>query len=228
MWYYFDTGNLIFRGTYIRSFILSPKTGFNPLKGTVSIIWKPCNSFAIQINNRIYVIEILKKAATTLNPLNIADMTPKQYSFILVFSRSKRVYYGTIIPAGITWNKMWCYMLYSACRWLTVENAKMFRSYIKHFWVFPREEIVKSWLVYVNKYSWIIQSCFLSEAVKQSLCQHGTIIQKKKHVRKFFYKSLLNSAWLWSRARLATNKKRKYFSLPHHQRAENLIFVSGL
>ena len=218
----------MFGGTYIRSFTLSPKTGFNPLKGTVPIIWKPCNSFAIQINNRIYVIEILKKAATTLNPLNIADMTPKQYSFILVFSRSKRVYYGTIIPAGITWNKMWCYMLYSACRWLTVENAKMFRSYIKHFWVFPREEIVKSWLVYVNKYSWIIQSCFLSEAVKQSLCQHGTIIQKKKHVRKFFYKSLLNSAWLWSRARLATNKKRKYFSLPHHQRAENLIFVSGL
>ena len=225
---YFDTGDLIFGGLIFEVLRYLSKTAFNPLKSTVLIIWKPCNSFVIQLNNRIYVIEILKKAATTLNPLNIADMTPKQYSFILVFSRSKRVYYGTIIPAGITWNKMWCYMLYSACRWLTVENAKMFRSYIKHFWVFPREEIVKSWLVYVNKYSWIIQSCFLSEAVKQSLCQHGTIIQKKKHVRKFFYKSLLNSAWLWSRARLATNKKRKYFSLPHHQRAENLIFVSGL
>ena len=139
MWYYFDTGNLIFRGTYIRSFILSPKTGFNPLKGTVSIIWKPCNSFAIQINNRIYVIEILKKAATTLNPLNIADMIPKHYSFIPVFNRSTRVYYWTIIPAGITCNKISCYMRDSACWWLIVENTKISRSYVKHFWVFPRE-----------------------------------------------------------------------------------------
>ena len=40
--------------------------------------------------------------------------------------------------------------------------------------------------------------------------------------------SLLNSAWLWSRARLAINKKQKYFSLPDHQLAENLTLVFGL
>ena len=31
-----------------------------------------------------------------------------------------------------------------------------------------------------------------------------------KPVRKFLYKSLLNSAWLWSRPLLAINKKQKY------------------
>ena len=54
---------------------------------------------------------------------------------------------------------------------------------------------------------------------------HGTIIRTGKHVRKFLYKSLLNSVWLWSRARLAINKTQKYFSLPNHQLVENLILV---
>ena len=35
--------------------------------------------------------------------------------------------------------KIPCYMRDSACRWLIVENAKIFRSYVKHFWIFPRE-----------------------------------------------------------------------------------------
>ena len=38
----------------------------------------------------------------------------------------------------------------------------------------------------------------------------------------------MGSAWLWSRARLAINKKQKYFSLPYHQLAENQILVFGL
>ena len=37
--------------------------------------------------------------------------------------------------------------------------------------------------------------------------------------------SLLNSVYLWSRARLAINKKQKYFSLPDHQLAETFILV---
>ena len=35
---------------------------------------------------------------------------------------------------------------------------------------------------------------------------HGTIIQTGITYEKFHYKSLLNSAWLSSRARLAINK----------------------
>ena len=45
--------------------------------------------------------------------------------------------------------------------------------------------------------------------------------EQEQHIRKFLYKSLLNSAGLRSRARIATNKKQKYFSLPDYQLAEN-------
>ena len=31
----------------------------------------------------------------------------------------------------------------SACRWFIVENAKIFRSYVKHFLIFPRERNCK-------------------------------------------------------------------------------------
>ena len=41
--------------------------------------------------------------------------------------------HGTIIRTGITCKKIPCYMRNSACRWLIVENAKIFRSYVKHF-----------------------------------------------------------------------------------------------
>ena len=35
----------------------------------------------------------------------------------------------------------------------------------------------------------------------------------------------MNLAWLWSRARLAINKKKQIFSLPDHQLAENQILL---
>ena len=49
---------------------------------------------------------------------------------------------------------------------------------------------------------------------------HGTIIQTGITCEKFFHKSLLNSAWLWSRTRLVINKKQKYFPLANHHNAE--------
>ena len=39
-------------------------------------------------------------------------------------------------------------------------------------------------------------------------------VRLMQHLRKWHYESLLNSAYLWSRARLATNEIQKYFSLP--------------
>ena len=51
--------------------------------------------------------------------------------------------------------------------------------------------------------------------------EHGTIVWAGKHV------SLLNLAYVWSGARLAINEKKKYFSLPDHQLAGNLILVFG-
>ena len=41
--------------------------------------------------------------------------------------------HGTIIRTGTTCKKIPCYMRDSACRWLIVENAKIFRSYVKYF-----------------------------------------------------------------------------------------------
>ena len=39
----------------------------------------------------------------------------------------------------ITCKKIPCYIHDSACRWLIVKNAKIPRSYVKHFRIFPRE-----------------------------------------------------------------------------------------
>ena len=48
--------------------------------------------------------------------------------------------------------------------------------------------------------------------------------------QRFYYKSLLNLAWLWGRAWLAVNKTQVYFLLTDHQLAEKtdsvLILVS--
>ena len=82
--------------------------------------------------------------------------------------KSSHINHRTIIPTGITFKKTPCYMRNSARRWLIVENAKIFRSYVKHFLVFQMIEIVKSWLVCMNKFSWIIQSCYLTKTTKQS------------------------------------------------------------
>ena len=51
-------------------------------------------------------------------------------------SRSNR---ETIRQTGVICNKISCYMRDSACRWLIVENAKIFRSYVKIFLFFLRE-----------------------------------------------------------------------------------------
>ena len=55
------------------------------------------------------------------------------------------------------------------------------------------------------------------------ICTMELSYKQGLHRRKSFYKSLLNSAYLWSRARLAINKKQSYFLLQDHQLAKNLI-----
>ena len=41
-------------------------------------------------------------------------------------------HHETIIQTIITCKKIPCYMRDSACRWLIVENAKIFRSHVEH------------------------------------------------------------------------------------------------
>ena len=54
-------------------------------------------------------------------------LSPSEKNFFIYFN------HGTIIRTGITCKKIPCYMRDSACRWFIVENAKIFRSYVKHF-----------------------------------------------------------------------------------------------
>ena len=67
---------------------------------------------------------------------------------------------------GVTCTNI-CYMCKSVCRWLIVENAKIFRLYLKISDFSYEKEIVESWLVYANKFSWIISSCSLTKTIKQ-------------------------------------------------------------
>ena len=72
----------------------------------------------------------------------------------------------TIIRIGITWKKIPCYMRDSACRWCIVKKAKIFSSYVKHFEFLTVWEIEESWLVYVNKFSWIAHPYFSTDIIK--------------------------------------------------------------
>ena len=49
-------------------------------------------------------------------------------------------YHGIIIQTGIMCKKIPSYMHDPACRWLIVENPKIFRSYVKHFLIFSDEK----------------------------------------------------------------------------------------
>ena len=76
------------------------------------------------MNAKILVFFICVEAIIYLSLYNLRDCTFK---------------HGAIIGTRITCKKMPCYTCDSACSWLIVENAKIFRSYVKHFLIFPRE-----------------------------------------------------------------------------------------
>ena len=59
--------------------------------------------------------------------------------FCTIFPNFFTFKHGTIIQLGITCKKICCYKRESASRWLIVENAKIFWSYVKQFWIFLRE-----------------------------------------------------------------------------------------
>ena len=60
-----------------------------------------------------------------------------------LYKKSNIMLHGNIIGTGITCKKIHCYMHGPAFRWLIVENAKIFQSYVKHFWIFLREKSCK-------------------------------------------------------------------------------------
>ena len=58
------------------------------------------------------------------------------------------------------------YMRDSACRRLIIENIKIFRSYVEHFWIFPHEELVWSGMVYANKLKYPIMFLYRNNKTK--------------------------------------------------------------
>ena len=60
-------------------------------------------------------------------------------------------------------------LLYAISTWggVLFEMLKYFKVMLNIFEFFHMKEIGEWWLVYVNKFSWIIQSCFLAETIKQ-------------------------------------------------------------
>ena len=80
-----------------------------------------------------------------------------------------------------------------ASRRLIVKNAKIFSSYVNIFEFSHSKEIVQSWLIYVTKFSSIIQSCFLTETLKQNYCQliYFTFLNSHERTVNFSLKSVI-------------------------------------
>ena len=80
-------------------------------------------------------------------------------------------YHGTIIRTGITCKKTPCYVHDSACRWFIVKKAKIFWSYVKHFWVPTCVRKCRILTGLCNNLFWIAQQYFLTNIIKQSYYQ---------------------------------------------------------
>ena len=67
--------------------------------------------------------------------LNLAHRVTERQKMVINFPS----YHGTKIRGETTCKKIRYCMGDSSCRWLIVENAKIFRSYVKNVLIFPRE-----------------------------------------------------------------------------------------
>ena len=92
--------------------------------------------------------------------------------------------YGKIglvrIKAGITYKKSFVMCASKLPGALLLKPLKYFEvRYVKHFWIFPRE---RSWLVYVNEFSWIM---FLDRDNKTNLVpvSFPCFLEEKKNFR---------------------------------------------
>ena len=91
------------------------------------------------------------------------------FQFKNLVKRVGLTYHGTIIRTGMTCKKIrWYVRATQLADGLLLKMLKYFEVIWKIFEFSHVKETLKFWLVYVNKFSWIIQSCFLTETIKQS------------------------------------------------------------
>ena len=98
--------------------------------------------------------------------------------------------HGTIIRTGITCKKIPFYMHDSACRWLMVENAKIFRSYVKHCWIFPIERNCRILIGLCKKVFINHPIMFLDRGNKRKVCASFffLLFRTFMRVKKFYLK----------------------------------------
>ena len=86
-------------------------------------------------DSKIYLLACLELLQNENNRLRVESESLLKVIELLsvqqMNTREINVNHETIIRRGITYNKISCYMQDSACRWLIVESAKIFRSYVK-------------------------------------------------------------------------------------------------
>ena len=93
--------------------------------------YEPANFQLTPFNNEIVWRVIATDKEDDFEIIYNNVLSYKQVSSPLIIT-----YHGTLIRTGITCKKIPCY---SACRWFIVKNVEIFWSYVKHFWIFPRE-----------------------------------------------------------------------------------------
>ena len=74
-------------------------------------------------------------------------------------------HHGTTAWTGTTCNKIFDLFATQPASGLLLKILKYFRAMLN---IFEFSHVKENWLVYVNKFSWIIQSCFLIETIKRS------------------------------------------------------------
>ena len=133
MEYHYKQMARLFIFTNSKSFYLQQFTWYNSLDSLFSL-FTPVHVISIKSTTFFCVI------AQDFHFLLPGSKLPNKKNHWFQVSASKLLgHHGTVIRTGITFKKISCYMHDSAYRWLVVENAKIFRSSVKHFWIFPRE-----------------------------------------------------------------------------------------
>ena len=77
-------------------------------------------------------------------------------------------YHGVIEQTGITCKKIPCHMPDSACTGVLLKILKYFAVMLNIFETFHVLQIVESWLIHANKFSWITKSRSLTGTIKWS------------------------------------------------------------
>ena len=100
---------------------------------------------------------------------NFPKVSQALKSFFLKHKKSSVSWnHRIIIRTGITCEKIPCYMRDLTFRWFIVKKLKYFEVMFNIFEFSRVWENVESWLVYADKFCWIVQSYFLIYIIKGS------------------------------------------------------------